>query len=157
MRKLYRVTLSEAERKQLLELTRKGKSSALRQAHARVLLQADESDDGLSRSDVEIHEALGVAISTIERIRQRFVEDGVEAALERKPTTRQYERVLDGKAEAHLIALACSEPPEGHAQWSVRLLADRMVVLEYVDNVSRETVRRTLKKMRSSRGSKKCG
>lgn len=148
MRKLYRVKLTEAERKQLLELIRKGKSSALRQAHARVLLQADESEDGLCRSDAEIHDALGVAVSTIERVRQRFVEDGLEAALERKPTTRQYERLLDGKAEAHLIALACSDPPEGHAQWSVRLLANRMVVLEYVESVSRETVRRTLKKTR---------
>ena len=157
MRKLYRVTLSQAERKQLLEMLRRGKSSALRQAHARVLLQADESEDGLSRSDAEIHEALGVAVSTIERVRQRFVEDGLEAALERKPTTRQYERRLDGEAEAHLIALACSDPPEGYAQWSVRLLANRMVVLEYVESVSRETVRRTLKKTRSSRGSKKCG
>ena len=157
MRKLYRVTLLQAERKQLLEMTRKGKSSALRQAHARVLLQADESEDGLSRSDAEIHAALGVAVSTIERVRQRFVEDGLEAALERKPTTRQYERLLDGKAEAHLIALACSDPPEGQAQWSVRLLANRMVVLEYVESVSRETVRRMLKKTRSSRGSKKCG
>ena len=157
MRKMYRVTLSQAERKQLLEMLRRGKSSALRQAHARVLLQADESEDGLSRSDAEIHEALGVAVSTIERVRQRFVEDGLEAALERKPTTRQYERLLDGEAEAHLIALACSDAPEGHAKWSVRLLADRMVVLEYVESVSRETVRRTLKKMRLNRGSKKCG
>lgn len=146
MRKIYRVTLSQAERKQLLEMLRRGKSSALRQAHARVLLQADESVDGLCRSDAEIHDALGVAVSTIERVRQRFVEDGLEAALERKPTTRQYERLLDGEAEAHLIALACSDAPEGHAKWSVRLLADRMVVLEYVESVSRETVRRTLKK-----------
>ena len=157
MRKIYRVTLSQAERKQLLEMLRRGKSSALRQAHARVLLQADESEDGLCRSDAEIHDAIGVAVSTIERVRQRFVEDGLEAALERKPTTRQYERLLDGEAEARLIALACSDAPEGHAKWSVRLLADRMVVLEYVESVSRETVRRTLKKMRSSRGSKKCG
>jgi hypothetical protein len=157
MRKIYRVTLTQAERKQLVEMLRRGKSSALRQAHARVLLQADESEDGLSRSDAEIHEALGIAVSTIERVRQRFVEEGLEAALERKPTTRQYERILDGEAEAHLIALACSQPPEGHAQWSVRLLADRMVVLEYCESVSRETVRRTLKKTRSSRGSKKCG
>jgi transposase len=148
MRKIYRVTLTQAERKQLLELLRRGKSSAVKQAHARVLLQADESDQGLSWSDAEIHDALGVAVSTIERVRQRFAEAGLEAALERRPTTRQYERLLDGKAEAHLIALAGSEPPEGHAQWSVRLLADRMVVLEYCERVSRETVRRTLKKMR---------
>lgn len=148
MRKLYRVTLTEAERKQLLELLRRGKSSALRQAHARVLLQADESEDGLCRSDTEIHAALGVAVSTIERVRQRFVEDGLEAALERKPTTRQYERLIDGKAEAHLIALACSDPPEGQARWTLRLLANKMVVLEHCDHVSKETVRRTLKKTR---------
>lgn len=148
MRKLYRVTLSQAERKQLVEMLRRGKSSALRQAHARVLLQADESKDGLSRSDAEIHKALGVAVSTIERVRQRFVEQGLEAALERKPTTRRYERLLDGKAEAHLIALACSEPPQGHARWTLRLLAQQMVALECCDTVSYETVRRTLKKTR---------
>jgi benzoyl-CoA reductase/2-hydroxyglutaryl-CoA dehydratase subunit BcrC/BadD/HgdB len=96
MRKIYRVTLSQAERKQLLEMVRKGQSTARRQAHARVLLLADESDDSLSRSDAEIHNALGVAVSTIERVRQRFVEEGLEAALERQPTTRQYERILDG-------------------------------------------------------------
>jgi hypothetical protein len=148
MPKLYHVTLTEAERKQLLELQRRGKCSALRQAHARVLLQADESQDGLCRSDAEIHDALGVAVSTIARVRQRFVEDGLEAALERKPTTRQYERLIDGKAEAHLIALACSDPPEGQARWTLRLLANKMVVLEHCDRVSKETVRRTLKKTR---------
>jgi hypothetical protein len=148
MRKLYRVTLSQAERKQLLELTRKGKSTARCQAHARVLLQADESADGLSRSDAEIHDALGVAVSTIERVRQRFVEDGLEAALERKPTTRQYERIVDGAAEAHLIALACSEPPDGRECWTLQLLADHMVILGYCESLGRETVRRTLKKMR---------
>ena len=113
MRKRYRVTLSEAERKQLLELTRKGTSPARVQAHARVLLQADESDGGLSRTDAEIYDALGVAVSTIERVRQRFMEDGLEAALERRPPNRVYERILDGAAEAHLIALACSSPPDG--------------------------------------------
>jgi transposase len=152
MRKLYHVTLTQAERKQLLEMIRKGKSSALRQTHARILLQADGSDQGLSRSDAEIHDALGVAVSTIERVRQRFAEGGLDAALDRSPTTRQYERLLDGAAEAHLIALACREPPEGRARWSVRLLADQMVVLEYCQRLSRETVRRTLKKIRSSRG-----
>ena len=148
MRKLYRATLTQAERKQLLEITRKGKSGARYQAHARVLLQADEGEDGLSRSDAEIHEALGVAVSTIERVRQRFVEDGLEAALERKPTTRQYERILDGAAEAHLIALACSEPPDGRESWTLQLLADHLVLLGHCPSVGRETVRRTLKKMR---------
>jgi len=148
MRKLYRVTLSQAERKQLLEFTRKGTSTARCQTHARVLLLADEGDDGLSRRDAEIHEALGVAVSTIERVRQRFVEDGLEAALERQPTRRQYERILDGKAEAHLIALACSEPPDGRESWTLQLLADQMMILGYCPSVGRETVRRTLKKMR---------
>jgi transposase len=152
MRKLYHVLLTQAEHKQLLTLTRKGTSSALKQVRARILLQADCSQHGLSRSDAEIHEALGVAVSTIERVRQHFAEDGLEAALERRPTTRQYERLLDGEAEAHLIAIACSDPPEGQARWSLRLLAHQMVVLEHCDRVSKETVRRTLKKTRSSRG-----
>jgi len=146
MEKKYHVDLTEAEHKQLFELLHKGKSAALRQMHAQILIQADRSKLGLSRSDAQIHEALGVAVSTIERVRQRFAEDGLEAALERSPSRRQYERLLDGAAEAHLIALYCSKPPEGHARWSVRLLADQMVVLEYCESVSRETVRRTLKK-----------
>jgi len=96
MRKKYHVVLWEAEHKQLVELTRKGKSSALRQTHARILLQADRGQQGLSRSDAQIHEALGVAVSTIERVRQHFAEDALEAALNRSPTTRRYERLLDG-------------------------------------------------------------
>jgi transposase len=148
MRKRYRVTLSEAERKQLLEIVRKGRSDARKRAHAQVLLQADESDDGLSRSDAEIHDALGVAVSTIERVRQRFVEEGLEAALERRSPKRVYERRLDGNAEAHLVTLACSDPPDGRERWSLQLLADRMVLLGYCDSVGKETVRRTLKKTR---------
>jgi len=146
MRKKYHVILTQAERTQLLRLIHQGESSALKQTHARILLQADSSDQGLSRSDAEIHQALGVAVSTIERVRQRFAEDGLDAALERSPSQRTYERLLDGNAEAHLIALACSEPPQGHARWTLRLLARQMVGLEYCDTVSYETVRRTLKK-----------
>lgn len=146
MRKVYRVTLSQAERKQLLEFVRKGKSSARRQTHAHILLQADETEAGLSRSDAKIHDALGVAISTIERVRQRFVKDGLEAALERRLPTRRYERLIDGAAEAHLIALVCGDPPDGYARWSMQLLADQMVILGHCDRLSRETVRRTLKK-----------
>lgn len=129
-------------------MTRKGKSPARVQAHARVLLQADESEDGLSRSDAKIYEALGVAVSTIERVRQRFVEEGLEAALERRPPNRVYERILDGAAEAHLIALACSAPPDDRECWTLQLLADHMVLLGYCQSLGRETVRRTLKKMR---------
>jgi transposase len=148
MRKKYHVDLSEAERKQLLALTRKGKSSALKQVRARILLQADRSKYGLSWTDAQIHEALGVAVSTIERVRQRFVEDGLDVALSGRPSSRQYERLLDGEAEAHLIALACSDPPEGHARWTLRLLANQMVALEHCDRVSKDTVHRTLKKTR---------
>ena len=148
MRKCYRVTLTEAERKQLLELVRKGKSDARRRAHAHVLLQADEGPDGLSRTDAQIHDALGVAVSTIERVRQRFVEDGLEAALARRSPNRIYERRLDGIAEAHLVMLACSDPPDGRERWSLQLLADRMVILGYCERVGKETVRRTLKKTR---------
>lgn len=115
-------------------------------------MQANRSRQGLSRTDAQIHDALGVAVSTIERVRQRFAEDGLEAALERSPSRRQYERLLDGAAEAHLIALACSEPPKGRARWTLRRLAQQMVVLEYCDRLSYETVRRTLNKTHSSRG-----
>jgi len=152
MLKKYQVVLSEAERKQLLVLVRKGKSSALRQTRARILLQADSGTQGLSWSDAQIHQALGVAISTIERTRLHFVQDGLEAALSGRASSRHYERILDGEAEAHLVALACSEPPEGHVRWTLRLLAHRMVELEYCDALSYETVRRTLKKTHSSRG-----
>lgn len=148
MRKQYHVRLTQAERKQLLELTRRGKSSALKQTRARILLQADESKHGLCRSDAKIHDALGAAVSTIARVRQRFVEDGLDVALKGRSSSRQYERLLDGEAEAHLIALACSEPPEGHARWTLRLLANQMVVLEHCDRVSKDTVQRTLKKTR---------
>jgi transposase len=152
MRKKYHVVLSQAERKQLLEIVRRGKSPALKQTRARILLQADRGQHGLSWTDAQIHEALGVAVSTIERVRERFAEDGLDAALSNRPSSRQYERLLDGKAEAHLIALACGDPPAGHARWTLRLLANRMVVLEYCDTLSYETVRRTLKKTNSSRG-----
>ena len=146
MAKKYRVTLTEAEHKQVVEIIHKGKSSARVQTHARILLQADESDEGLSRTDAEIHDALGVAVSTIERVRQRFVEAGLEAALERRLPNRHYERILDGAAEARLIALACSSPPDDRECWTLHLLADQMVILGYCASISKETVRRTLKK-----------
>ena len=115
MRKKYHVTLLQAERKQLLDTERKGAAPAARQTRARILLQANRTTQGLGWCDARIHEALGVAISTVERVRQRFADEGLEAALSRSPSTRRYERLLDGAAEAHLIALACSDPPEGHA------------------------------------------
>jgi transposase len=151
MAKRYRVTLTQAERQELEHLISRGKADARKLAHARVLLQADESDGGPGRTDAEMAAALDVSTRTVERVRGRFVEQGLEAALLPKPTKRVYARRLDGKQEARLIALACSKPPAGKARWTLRLLADELVELEVVEAVSHETVRQTLKKTCSSR------
>jgi transposase len=150
--KRYRVTLEAAEREGLEKLISTGKGAARRLAHARVLLLADEAEGGPGRTDESVAAAVAVSVATVERVRERFVERGLEAALSPKPSTRVYARRLDGVAEARLVALACSAPPEGRARWTLRLLADRMVELEVVDGLSHETVRETLKKTRSSRG-----
>jgi hypothetical protein len=146
MAKKYRVTLTAGERVELTAMVSRGKADARKLAHARVLLQADESDDGPARPDADIAAGLELSTRTVERVRQRFVEDGLDAALLPKPTKRVYARVLDGKQEAHLIALACSAPPAGKKRWTLRLLAGRVVELGYADAVSHETVRRVLKK-----------
>ena len=148
----YVVTLAASEYAQLHALLRVGTAAAATLAHARVLLKADQADGGPAWSDAHIADALDVSLSTVHRVRQAFVEDGLEAALHRKgPTGRQY-RKLDGAQEAHLVALACSPPPEGRARWTLKLLADRLVELEVVDSVSPECVRATLKKTTSSPG-----
>ena len=152
MEKRYRVTLTEAERVDLQKLVSVGKSAAQKLVRARILLLADQSEGGSSKSDPEIVEALGCGRATVERIRKQFVEEGLDAALCPKPSQRVFERKMDGKAEAHLIALACGAPPEGRARWTLRLLSDRLVVLEHVESVSYETVRRTLKKTNLSLG-----
>jgi transposase len=150
--KKYKVTLTAEERQQLQELIAAGKAAAKRLAHARILLKAD-ADGGPGWDDERIAEATEVSTDTVARVRQRFVEQGLEAALARKKQDRpSRERKLDGRAEARLIALACSAPPDGRKAWTMKLLADRLVELEVVDTVSDETVRRALKKTRSSRG-----
>jgi|SRR5689334_216815 len=143
--KRYKVTLEPDERRDLEKLISRGKGAARRLAHARILLHADRGEGGPGKIDEEIAEAVGVSVATIERVRQRFVEEGLEAALSPRPPARLYLRKLDGEAEARLIALACSPPLEGQARWTLRLLADRMVVLGYVASLSYETVRTTLK------------
>ena len=151
--KKYKVTLSAEEREHLTELIRVGKAAAKKLTHARILLKADASEDGPDWPDTRIAEAVDVSVSTIERVRKRFVEEGFESALVRKKQARPpRERKLDGRGEAHLIALACSEPPEGRKEWTMRLLADQLVELEIVDSICDETVRRVLKKTKSSRG-----
>jgi hypothetical protein len=152
MEKRYRVTLTETERCDLHKLVSVGKASARKLARARILLLADQAEGGAAKSDPEIVESLGCGRASVERIRKQFVEEGLDAVLEPKPSQRVYERKIDGQAEAHLIALACSGAPEGYSQWTLRLLSDRMVVLGYVDSLSHETVRRVLKKTNSSRG-----
>jgi hypothetical protein len=152
MQKFYRVTLTADERQELRALTSKGKAAARKLTRARILLLADQVDGGPAQSDPEIMTALRCGRATVERVRKQFVEDGLEATLNPKPTTRIYERRLDGKAEAHLVAIACGAPPEGRARWTLRLLADQMVVLGHVESVSHEAVRQTLKKTSLSRG-----
>ena len=152
MKKLYRVRLTAEERAHLHELLSKGKAAARTLAHARVLLKADESVDGPRLTDEQIAEAVEVNRTTVERVRMRCVEEGVEAALRPRPSRQVHPRKLDGVQEAHLVTLACSPAPKGHGRWSLRLLADKLVELEIVDDISHETVRQTLKKTNSSLG-----
>ena len=149
MPKKYRVMLSTDERADLEGLLARGKADVRRLKHAQILLKADEADDGPAWSDERIADALNAGTATVERVRQRFVEEGLTSALSPyRGGTRIYERKLDGAQEAHLIALACSVPPDGQARWTLRLLAQRMVDLAYVDTLSYETVRQRLKKER---------
>jgi len=152
MNKKYVVTLTDAERRSMRGLVSTGKGAARKLAHARILLQTDSGDGGAGWSDERICEGLGVGVSTVERVRKRFVEEGLEAALVPAKSNRVYERKLDGDGEAHLMALACSESPEGRNRWTLELLADRMVELGQVDSLSYQTVRRVLKKKRLSLG-----
>ena len=147
MRKLYVVRLQEEERTELQALVRKGKTAAYTLTHARVLLKADQGASGKRVTDKAVAAAVEVGPATVARIRQRFVEEGVAAALRRKPQARpSRQRRLDGQAEATLVATACSKPPAGRERWTLRLLGDRLVELDIVDSISHETVRQTLKK-----------
>ena len=128
------------------DLLRKGKCAAHKRRHAEVLLKADEGAEGPAWIDQQISETFDVSPRTVERIRQRLVEQGLPAALERAKPQRSRASKLDGEQRAHLVALACQSPPEGRSRWTLRLLAQQMVVLDYVDELSHETVRRVLKK-----------
>ena len=149
--KLYRVSLTQDEREHLLGVTRRGKSTGRKVKRALILCKANE---GLT--DRQVAEALLVGPATVSRVRQRFVEGGLQRALDDLPRPGQ-RRKLDGKQEAHLVAVACSAPPEGHARWTLQLLADQAVKLELTGSISRETVRQVLKKTNSSRGGRRSG
>ena len=145
--KKYIIRLSGEERKSLNKLITSGKGPARMFTRARILLKADIGEEGPSWPDEKIAEALDVTVQTIERIRKQLVEEGLESVLNRREYTQKVSRKkLDGDAEAHLIALACSETPEGYARWSLRLLADKMIELGYIESISHEAVRRVLKK-----------
>ena len=153
----YVVRLDPEEREQLLALVNTGRAAAVKLLHARILLKADVDAGGPRWTDAEIAEALDTSAATVHRVRQTWVEQGLEAALARKrPTGRQY-RKLDGVQEAQLIAVACSAPPEGRVRWTLTLLADKLVELDIVDTISAECVRTTLKKTTSNRGGRNTG
>ena len=156
--KRYVVTLTAEEREQLHHLIAAGKAAARKLMHARILVKADAAPGGPDWPDDRIAEAFDVSTATVGRVRQRFVEQGLEAALVRKAQDRPSRPLkIDGRAEAHLIALACSPPPDGRAEWTMQLLADRLVALHVVDAVCDETVRRVLKKTNSSPGRRSSG
>lgn len=154
----YVVTLTQEERQQLEAIKNRGKHTARKVINALILLKCDKGEFQSKRySDPEIEEMLEVTNPRIWRVKKAFVEEGMEVALNGKKGNRKYKRLLDGDGEAHLIALSCSKPPEGYSQWSVRLLADKMVELKYVDKISPATICRTLKKMNLSPGKNRVG
>jgi transposase len=150
--KKYRVKLTKPERDELLVLVNKGRASARKLTHARILLQCDESGVTPAKKDQDVADALNISAISVERIRQRFVEEGLESALNPKVQERSRFKKLDGAAEAFLIATACTKAPEGRTEWTMQMLADKLVECQLVDSISDETVRKTLKKTRLNRG-----
>ena len=146
MRKKYIVRLTTEERSELQDMVKKGKAAAYKRLHAQILLKADISEQGDGWDDTRISESFDTSVRTVERTRQRLVEQGLDAAINRAKQLKVRRRVLDGEQEAHLVALSCSEPPDGRAGWTMQLLADKMIELKYVESVSDETIRKTLKK-----------
>jgi transposase len=142
----YKVTLTEQEKDELMSITKGGTHTSKKVIHALILLNCDEGQFSDKVNNEEVAKVLKIGARTIDRVKKKFVEEGYEAALENSPTTRIYEQKADGDVEAHLVALSCSSAPEGFTKWSLRLLADKMVELQYVDDISYETVRRVLKK-----------
>ena len=156
--KKYIVTLTEGEREALGVLISKGKHRSQKILNALILLGCDEGEFQKRRSsNKEIAKVLNISMKKIDRVKKRFVEDGLDITLNGSKGSRIYAKKADGDFEAHLVALSCSKPPEGFTRWSLRLLADKVVELEYIDSVSHETIRRVLKKMKSNLGSVKDG
>ena len=156
--KKYIVTLTKDERETLSALTSKGKHKSQKILNALILLGCDEGEYQTKRStNDEIARILNISMKKIDRVKKRFVMESIEVALNGKKKNRIYDKKTDGDFEAHLVAISCSEPPEGFARWSLRLLADKVVELNYIDSISHESVRRILKKTKSNLGDKKVG
>jgi len=154
----YKITLQEQERQQLEAMTSKGTHAAQKLLNALILLNCDEAAQATKRrSCEEIAQVLQVSVRKIDRIKQRFVEEGFEAALNGRQGHRIHDKVIDGDVEAHIVALSCSEPPAGQVRWTLRLLAQKAVELQHVETVSHEAIRQTLKKTNSSRGRRWAG
>ena len=148
----YKVTLTANEREQLQAIMGKGKHSSLQFRNACILLNCDEGEQGQKASNEQIAQILQITTKTVERLKQRFVEEGFEACMDRKPYPEIKDIKTDGDFEAHLVAISCSKAPAGYARWSLRMLADKMVELNYADSVSHETVRQVLKKTKLNPG-----
>ena len=142
----YKITLTKAERDYLLSIIKKGKHKSKKYRNALILLNCDEGEFSDKVTNQDICKVLKIGMRTIDRLKKCFVEEGLEGILEEKSPKRVYKKKIDGDLEAHLIALSCSNPPEGYSRWSLRLLADKVVELNYVDNISYETIRKALKK-----------
>lgn len=146
MANTYKVTLTKQEREELMIIIKKGKHTSQTYRNAYVLLNTDIGNYSDKITNEAISKVLKIGMRTIDRVKKRFVEEGFEFCLVRKPTSREYDRKIDGDVEAHLISISCGEPPKGFARWSLRLLADKMVELNYIENISHESVRTLLKK-----------
>ena len=156
--KKYIVTLTNDERRALIGLISKGKHRSQKILNALILLACDEGEFQKKHSiNKEIAKVLNISMKKIDRIKKRFVEDGLDITLNGRKGSRIYKKKADGDFEAHLVALSCSDPPKGFSRWSLRLLADKVVELDYIDNISHETIRRVLKKTKSNLGSEKGG
>jgi transposase len=148
----YKVALTKEEHEEFMDIVSKGSHTSQQYRTAYILLNCDEGKYGEKNSGIQISRVLKVSARMIDRAKQRFVEDGFEACLERKPMSRTKEKKADGDMEARLIALSCSKAPKGFARWSLRLLADKMVELKYIDSISHETIRKVLKKTNLNHG-----
>ena len=153
----YKVTLTREERDYLLSILKKGRHKSKEYRKALILLNCDEGENSDKVTNQDICKVLKIGMRTIDRLKKRFVEEGLEEILEEKKSKRVYRKKIDGDLEARIIALSCSDPPEGYSRWSLRLLADKVVELHYVDNISYETIRKALKKTNYSLGKVNAG